>query len=501
MQAQIQLRRPSDSATSTPLKFQLLPLDSGRSSFWTNPKYVPKRLEALRRLVTPSNLTNGHAESIVNNSDGEVVVISEDVVDNAQQNNTEEPEKVVDNRDKSLQELLEQVAELDEIYLDTQAHQIVLQNEAKTNEIETNSGPMDVDFDDSATYTSLQMAFKNPLALSLPPQEMSVTTLEELMATPIVTPVIQISAPPIGPKPPVPPKKASPILNGKRENGGEEKLPPLPPKRVKKTPATPDLSLKLQSQNNKPVEEPVLNESTPSLPQSRPQSQIIVIDSSPDEVPQTVNAETLPRPKKRNFLRKLFSRKPKKGDKSYSSPASREPSLGEATPIGAGSVHSLRMTSDTATPPAKKQPARFAKKSKPVGRSVSSTSGKRPDFKDKPDMIHIPLKGDIGGGSTHSLNVAPKVKDSLAPSEFGSIGLVKIDAGSVKQLYGEQILNDLDQHLDITEAEHYALYTDLAPHATTSEFDETSCFYAPIGGGKLISFGSANNVTAINIVD
>lgn len=448
-------------------------------------------------------LTNGHKE---NTTDGDIAVISEDVTDNVPQSIPKEPEKIVDNRDKSLQELLEQVAELDEIYLDTQAHQIVLQNEAKTNEIETNSGPMDVDFDDSATYTSLQMAFKNPLSLSLPPQEMPVTTLEELMATPVVTPIIQISAPPVGPKPPIPPKKPSPILNGKRENHEEEKLPPLPPKRVKKAPATPDLSLKLQNQNNKSANEPVLKEQTnsissTSLPQSRPQSQIIVIDSSPDETPQNINAETLPRPKKRNFLRKLFSKKPKKGDKSYSSPASREPSLGEATPVGAGSVHSLRMTSDTAAPPAKKQPSRFAKKSKPVGRSVSSTSGKRPDFKDKPDMIHIPLKGDANGGSTHSLNAVPRFKDGLAPSEFGSIGLVKIDAGSVKQLYGEQILNDLDQHLDITEAEHYALYTDLAPHATTSEFDETSCFYAPIGGGKLISFGSANNVTAINIVD
>nr|APR62730.1 embryonic polarity protein dorsal-like isoform X1 [Harmonia axyridis] len=41
--------------------------------------------------------------------------------------------------------------------------------------------------------------------------------------------------------------------------------------------------------------------------------------------------------------------------------------------------------------------------------------------------------------------------------------------------------------LDLTEAEHYALYTVMAPHATQSEFDEMSCYYAAVEGGKILS--------------
>nr|UNA06287.1 dorsal [Sogatella furcifera] len=35
---------------------------------------------------------------------------------------------------------------------------------------------------------------------------------------------------------------------------------------------------------------------------------------------------------------------------------------------------------------------------------------------------------------------------------------------------------------ELTEAEHYALYTSLAPHATASEFDEMSFYYSPVEG-------------------
>ena len=42
---------------------------------------------------------------------------------------------------------------------------------------------------------------------------------------------------------------------------------------------------------------------------------------------------------------------------------------------------------------------------------------------------------------------------------------------------------------DLTEAEHYALYTDMAPHATASEFDEMSFYYSPVEGGNIITPG------------
>ncbi|XP_017756445.1 PREDICTED: embryonic polarity protein dorsal-like isoform X1 [Eufriesea mexicana] len=39
--------------------------------------------------------------------------------------------------------------------------------------------------------------------------------------------------------------------------------------------------------------------------------------------------------------------------------------------------------------------------------------------------------------------------------------------------------------IELTEAEHYALYTAMAPHATASEFDEMSFYYSPVEGGKI----------------
>ncbi|XP_034950475.1 embryonic polarity protein dorsal isoform X1 [Chelonus insularis] len=41
--------------------------------------------------------------------------------------------------------------------------------------------------------------------------------------------------------------------------------------------------------------------------------------------------------------------------------------------------------------------------------------------------------------------------------------------------------------IELTEAEHYALYTSMAPHATASEFDELSFYYSPVEGGKILT--------------
>lgn len=43
--------------------------------------------------------------------------------------------------------------------------------------------------------------------------------------------------------------------------------------------------------------------------------------------------------------------------------------------------------------------------------------------------------------------------------------------------------------VDLTEAEHYALYTTMAPHATASEFDEMSFYYSLVEGGKILTEG------------
>ncbi|XP_075224154.1 uncharacterized protein LOC142325996 isoform X1 [Lycorma delicatula] len=42
--------------------------------------------------------------------------------------------------------------------------------------------------------------------------------------------------------------------------------------------------------------------------------------------------------------------------------------------------------------------------------------------------------------------------------------------------------DDNGNKIVMTEAEHYALYTSLAPHATASEFDEMSFYYSPVEG-------------------
>ncbi|XP_018357417.1 PREDICTED: embryonic polarity protein dorsal isoform X1 [Trachymyrmex cornetzi] len=41
--------------------------------------------------------------------------------------------------------------------------------------------------------------------------------------------------------------------------------------------------------------------------------------------------------------------------------------------------------------------------------------------------------------------------------------------------------------IDLTEAEHYALYTTMAPHATASEFDEMSFYYSLVEDGKILT--------------
>jgi len=41
--------------------------------------------------------------------------------------------------------------------------------------------------------------------------------------------------------------------------------------------------------------------------------------------------------------------------------------------------------------------------------------------------------------------------------------------------------------VDLTEAEHYALYTTMAPHATASEFDEMSFYYSLVEDGKILT--------------
>ncbi|XP_073989368.1 embryonic polarity protein dorsal-like isoform X3 [Rhodnius prolixus] len=55
--------------------------------------------------------------------------------------------------------------------------------------------------------------------------------------------------------------------------------------------------------------------------------------------------------------------------------------------------------------------------------------------------------------------------------------------GSIKSLPAEMIISS--NEVDVTEAEHYALYTSVAPHATASEFDEMSFYYSSVEQQKV----------------
>lgn len=46
---------------------------------------------------------------------------------------------------------------------------------------------------------------------------------------------------------------------------------------------------------------------------------------------------------------------------------------------------------------------------------------------------------------------------------------------------------------ELTDAEHYALYTAMAPHATASEFDDMSCYYSPVEAGKILLDGKTHS--------
>lgn len=574
------MKRPSDGATSEALPFEYLPLDSGRRSILAlrkglkdkgnvdlfkqilsldnelfggkpngdvvghvdiEPKYEDKENEVIV-LDTPieDELIVEKTERFVTNADSKPViekttVIRMDTLDGNDKTNewlerTEfvplsedsnggfsKPENAVDD-DKTLNELLEQVAELDEIYSDHQVKRNNADIEEELNRLERslpkigNESSMDFDdlFDDNATYTSLQKAFKNPVPIIdlMPPSPPynfdphEYDAVEPLTLTNPPSPVIDVTS-----------------LKRESPNQEEEKLPPLPPKRYRKLTASPD---NLENQAHI-INKQYANDSAPATPErrnsmkspSRPQSQIIIMrtpDQSPlnKRLPPTppnneTNSNTLPKQKKSGFFSKLFSRRKSKSDiTSSQSDIKNTPSISRESSINHFDIHDQNRLSTRSL----KTTNTSKKQGKPVGRSVSSVSGKRPHL--TADIVHIPLKGDSsdslpmrsGSGNllagrnstrmTLSNNLDRKTVSALQladlPIQDGNMELIAIaDAQSLKNLCEGAYGVHLDPDVDLTEAEHFALYTSVAPYATQSEFDETSCFYAPVEGGEILT--------------
>ncbi|KFB39849.1 Dorsal isoform 1-B [Anopheles sinensis] len=445
--------------------------------------------------------------------------------------------------DQTLNELLEQVAELDEIYTDHQLRRenMILENELKALEqmVPVQLGSpggerMDIDevFDDAATYTSLQRAFKNPLSISLGPPIPPRPEHAKLDAG-VYDAVEPLHVPTID------------VTSLKRESQETEKLPPLPPKRAK--PSVQNKENNALDANDEMLLNTIIRKGSMRSLAPRPQSDQIIImktpdsppnkklpptpPSSPTKPPTGANAagstqgdsSTLPKNsnKKPGFFSKLFSRKKSKSDLTASTNtlnrknaagSSKEPSLSVdfegsegGTAKGKQRKGSMRDTS-----------GEKRKAGKPVARSVSSVSARRPASDGNPDYIYIPLKGDgptgnmqsrNGGSGTHlslpgndsydrasTASLPPLDRKAVSalqldvPIQDGNLELVAIaDARSIKNLVEGNYGVQLDPSVDLTEAEHFALYTSIAPNAALSEFDETSCYYAPVEPSPLAS--------------
>lgn len=551
LQCFIQLRRPSDNATSDSLPFEYVPShsDSGRRSLIELRKglKVKGNFETLRRYLTPDGYIDPTkiANSIKMDLDTEdacvqrkkpcidnylkepMIIDDLDMVDSTEKtsewlektefsvlndelatvasitdtprtNHTfdydtvsaspvvsriEDSQNMLaqsevsceDDEDKTLNELLEQVAELDDLYSGYQMKRNFKLEDTKIG----NGNDTSFDFDDTATYTSLQRAFKNPIAISDPDPQPRSFNVDYDAVEPIINPLapmIDIST-----------FKQSdiPIVE-------EEKLPPLPPKRLRKITA-----------ENTEYNANLLPPSPNPREQQNPDEPQIIIKRSP--VSSTNNSAQSSPQKKQGFFSRIFRRKSKSdihsngGTDTKNSPnLSRESSFNtfEGFDRNRLSTRSCRM------------PQSPSKKGKPVGRSVSSVSGKRPHL--TADVVHIPLKGlssdslpmRSGSGNiimpehyssnfTLSNNLDRKTVSALQladiPIQDGNMELVAIaDAQSLRNLCEGQYGVKLDADVDLSEAEHFALYTSMAPHATQSEFDEMSAFYAPVEAAEVV---------------
>nr|WMZ41594.1 dorsal protein [Altica viridicyanea] len=441
----IQLRRPSDGATSEALPFELWPIDSGRPPYWSFRRNLAKKgnyslfdsilakdskLISKRRMSEfsqkdigwkdsvlpaeePATINNNHISKEIDQNANITLtneIINEDPVWNPtielNKNNEvidyshlplKEDSTLVDTtkEEKSFNELINQVAELDEIYSDTQAR--LLSQPLTGFEKPTTNMIYNDSFDDAKTYSSLQLAFKNPVTA----------------------------------RPTRPPKPTlTPILSNKRENDNE-KLPPLPPKRTKKIETfignNPPEKNDLHKSDSSLKTVPLSRNNSITLQRPKSQMELSPFDKN---LPPTPNYSTLPNPKKRGFFSKLFGK-----NKAKSLNPSREPSLSPST------------------------------------RTVNST---------KSLQVQNLLTKSSSNISTHSTN---SIRIPLKDSPSGSILNLTDNNANTMDVTGDE--NDLG--LDLTEAEHYALYTAIAPHATQSEFDEMSCYYAPVEGGKLLT--------------
>ncbi|XP_017107130.2 embryonic polarity protein dorsal isoform X1 [Drosophila bipectinata] len=356
---------------------------------------------------------------------------------------------------------------------------------------------LDENFDETATYTSLQIAFNNPVEIGAPtkgnqqqihyPPTNPFGQLDDdelVVLTNPPAPRIKVNAaqtpatPPDSPPLPLPPRTPSP--------DPEHRLPPLPPKPQRNS---QDLSVVSDSIS--------INRSrNGSLSSNRTTPSPIIIMRTPDQSPTKKLPTPSASPKKRQgFFSRFFSRRRSKAEDDESLTPGASPSKQQAggskatTPTGSRepSVAHFSLGDPNRSSTRSMQPLGRSetRNGKPVGRSSSSVSGKRPAHLDA-DVIHIPLKG---GDSENSLlrpesysNAStlsygrPLDRKTLStlqladiPISDGNMELIAIaDRQSIKNLCEGAYGVVLDPSVDLSEAEHFALYTSKSPEPPES---------------------------------
>lgn len=133
-------------------------------------------------------------------------------------------------------------------------------------------------------------------------------------------------------------------------------------------------------------------------------------------------------------------------------------------------------------------PKRFRKNKDDDSSSIVTIEEPAPDLPPRANPPPAPAgqKGD-NDNKQKSKNFFSKLFSRKGGKRNKPPGLPK--SGSVPSNLSEVNQNSINVSgvppssiVDLTEAEHYALYTDVAPRANCSEFDETSFYYSPVEG-------------------
>ncbi|XP_068140696.1 embryonic polarity protein dorsal-like [Drosophila tropicalis] len=362
---------------------------------------------------------------------------------------------------------------------------------------------IDENFDETATYTSLKMAYNNPIELpkedgpqyhvTNPFSQMDDDELVVLTNPPaprIKVNAAQTPATPPSPPLPLPPRTPSPSPDP------ENRLPPLPPKPKRNS---QDLSVSEHSNASNSIS--ISRSRNGSVSSNRTTPSPIVIMRTPDQSPTKRLPASTPTasPKKRQgFFSRFFSRRKSKTDDEDSQAGNSSNKLTAAGSSNATTPTTSREPSVThfsladpnrCSSRSMQVPSNTNRSGRPVGRSSSSVSGKRPAHLDA-DVIHIPLKGGDSENSllrpetystTSTLSYGrPLDRKTLStlqladiPISDGNMELVAIaDRQSIKNLCEGAYGVVLDPSVDLSEAEHFALYTSKSPEPPFGNGDD-----------------------------